>query len=420
MTSSEYFNLLYDNISLFIIILISIFLFYVAAYRQVVSSVFDPIFLNIVVINSICTADVLFLYFCSDIDENNLYIYILSEFGLYIGVLACGIKISAKINFHVSELQITKLNILMYVSFLFLMISSLIIFYERGAPIFLESRGDASSGGDGFGIFMRIHQNALIVFALIFFTIRQSKTTILDSILFALSVFFGLLSGYKAFFLMYFYAYFLTQGRLRNLAPSKIIAIGIIAFILTLTSFSLVYNNTDFYFLVESFMNRLVASGDVYYLSLGNNAILSLEHTNPIFQLFGGLAASLKLINWADAPENFGLKINQIVNGNSANIGPTFRYNVLFTLIFDYWELIVFFSFLIGAFIGKLASTIEHHSKINLHYLFFSFIYIKSFLLILGPDSAINDIFISILIFLMMTILSYMIESILGKRHFKY
>jgi len=400
----EFLNLVIQNIPLYLVLWILTFSAYRMLFSKIVDSIFDPLYFYIIFTNSICTANLIFLGFLGEINNFYLTNYFVSEFALLLGVL-----IISKKPIHIQtpspESQFShKLHHGMRLATTIIVITNLIIYFERGIPLFMESRAEASTGGSGFGFILRISQTLTILLVIFYysrFLITNGKTLLSEKIYLGTSVIIGILSGFKAFFLIYLFCYCiiikketLHKNKFNFSTLYKLCGSGIIM----LALFAVVMGTSNFAIIISGLIARLLASGDVYYMAYVNDTLNALPKQNFFFQLFGSTLASFHLISWKDAPENYGYVLNYLINHNEVLNGPTFRYNVLWLHLTHNTILTTILSFFVGLIIGLFNKLLNSKRKLDFMFILLCFFYIKSFKFILGPDAAINDIIISILI----------------------
>jgi hypothetical protein len=412
MTTLEFSLLFLENTVLYISLWVAIFFIYRLLFWKTVKSIFDPLYFFIIFTNSICTANVIFLSLLAEIRTYYTVTYLLSECALLSGILLLSRVKPVFDSSHGSPLSVDRLRFGMILTLSIAICASLIIYAERGIPLLLESRNDASGGGTGFGFMARLSQVATALFVL-FYYVKSKITGLPNSIfermmLFA-SIIMGILSGYKAFFLFYLFGHFITVGYNKTHSIKKDLFAIVIGLCLMLSIFAVVNKSIDVQLVMSTLMVRLLASGDVYYMAFVNDTIDQLPRQEFFFQLFGSLLASFRLIGWDQAPLNYGYAINEIVNKNDLLFGPTFRYNVLWLLLTGSAVLTVVFSLVLGMVVGFLNRLLYQRSKLNFTFIFLAFFYYKSFILILGPDHAISDIFLSLLILIFIFLIIFLI-----------
>jgi hypothetical protein len=409
MFTPIFYGLVQENIYFYTSLLFITLVLYRLIFINSIKSVLDPLYFFVIFTNAVCTVDVIFLHYLELINDEYLYIYIVSEIGLVLGILIFSKKnISKKVN---NEILITPHFYLflkngIYISFVVMLIPALVMYFFRGIPILLETRNDASGGGEGFGIFLRINQVANCVFILIYFIRRRIRKSSVENIMFYISIVIGILSGLKTYIFFYFFAYYIISNDYKDITFKNKLKIFLILLISVLSTFAISNRDINFLSIIDAVLMRVSASGDVYYLGLVNDNIYRLDSPTGFFhQMVGSAAASIRLIPWDSSPLNYGLELNRIVNGNDGNMGPTFRYNMLF-LMFTKSKLMIFsMSLVIGGFIGFLRMQANSTMRFSVTFIVLNALYFKSIELIVGPDSAINSLFLFSIILLIICII---------------
>jgi len=367
-----------------------------------VKSFFDPIYFIIIFTNSICTTDVVFLSILGEMKDYYTYTYLFSECALLSGILLLSLPMPKLGPSLVSPQLVQRLRIGMVFTMAIAIISTFVIYAERGIPMFLESRTDASAGGTGFGFVTRLSQVSIAVFVLCYYVKRKVTglpSSSFERLMLLVSILFNLLSGFKTFFFFYLYAYLATrnQSAERSLKRDSYIFVGgtILVFIL----FSVGLDTTELDLVFAGLMSRIVASGDIYYMAFVNDTFNQLPSPQGFFhQLFGSLLASFRLIGWDEAPLNYGFVVNEVINKNDLLFGPTPRYNFIFLLITKSPFLTILLSFAVGLLIGGMNRILYQQKKLNFTFIFFAFFYYQILYIVVGPDAAISTIFLSLLI----------------------
>lgn len=409
MTTLEFSLLALQHMESYLVLWLALFVLYRLVFWKTVQSIADPLYFFVIFTNSICTANVIFLAIYDQIKVYYTLTYLFSEAALIIGILVFARPQPVLAPQTPSAEFIKKLKFGILLTMAIAIGANLMIYANRGIPLLLESRNDANAGG--FGILLRVSQVATALFVL-FYYVKKRITGVPNSkferLLFWISILFGLLSGYKAFFLFYIFVHFFTMGRTPPIPLKKKVIFGVGATILMMGMFSVVLETTEIAQVVPALLTRLLASGDVYYMAYVNDTIDLLPPQGFFYQLFGSLLASFRVVSWDAAPLNYGYAINEVVNKNDLLFGPTFRYNVLWLLLTKSPTLTVILSFAVGAIIGLLNSALLRCKKLDLRFIVILFFYYKSFMFILGPDHAINDIVLSATIFIFIAVMIFL------------
>jgi hypothetical protein len=395
------------SIWVYVSILVGCFVAYTLILSKRVRNIFDPLFFILNFTNSICTANVLFMFYSKNIRLEYFVNYLMTEIAFIGGFLI--FSGGRKLNFLGGTTvryrydKDTAINVLMYLSFALTLIPTLTLYAVSGIPLFLTSRYDSTIGGSGLGLLQRISSSASVMSLIAFFlkyADSAKRKRKVDILLFVISIVLGFLSGYKAFFLTYLNIYYLIHqeqvDKKGSILSAKTIGIGLAGTAIILGLFMIILKTRNLGYAAANLVYRIVASGDVYYMAYGKSALDQFPKVGFWHQLFGSTLASFRIIGWDEAPKNLGMVLNQVVNKSFINAGPTFRYNVLWLYLAGF-SLSVFLSFFTGAFIGlieKISRSFKHRSICYISVLLF---YIKSFQFILGPDQGINESFFTVI-----------------------
>lgn len=401
MTTLEFSLLVLQNTELYLMVWLALLVFYRLLFWKTVKSIFDPLYFSVIFTNSICTANVIFLATLGQIKWYYTLTYIFSESALLLGILLFAIPQPVLPIQTPSRDFVRRLKFGILFTMAIAIGANLMIYVNQGIPLLLESRNDAAAGG--FGFLLRLSQVATALFVLFYYTkkkITGIPNSKVERLLFVTSIVFGFLSGYKAFFLFYIFVHFFTNGRTASISTKKKVIFAAGSIVVMMVLFAVVLDTTELGLVLPALLTRLLASGDVYYMAYYNDTIDLLPPQGFFYQLFGSLLASFHMISWDAAPLNYGYAINEVVNHNDLLFGPTFRYNVLWLLLTKSPVMTVLLSFLVGAIIGLLNHALYRSKKLGLSFIVIVFFYYKSFMFILGPDHAINDIVLSSTIFI--------------------
>lgn len=409
MTTLEFSLLALKHMESYLALWLALFVLYRLLFWKTVKSILDPLYFFVIFTNSICTANVVFLAIYNEIKWYYTLTYLFSEAALLVGILLFARPQPVLLPYMPSPEFVRRLKFGILFTMTIAIAANMMIYINRGIPLLLDSRNDASAGG--FGILLRLSQVATALFVLFYYVkkkITASPNSRMEQMLFAISIVFGLLSGYKAFFLFYIFVYFFTSGHTVSMSFKKKTIFTAGGIIVMLVMFSVVLDTTELGLLVPALLTRLLASGDVYYMAFVNDTIDMLPPQGFFYQLFGSLLASFRVVSWDAAPLNYGYAINEVVNKNDLLFGPTFRYNVLWLLLTKSPILTIMLSFMVGATIGLLNRALYRSKKLGLSFIVIAFFYYKSFMIILGPDHAVNDIVLSATIFIVMAALIFL------------
>ena len=401
MQTLEFSLLVLKNLTLYLPVWIACIIIYRLLFWRTVNSIFDPLYFSVIFTNSICTANVVFLSILGDIRQYYLLSYLFSEAAMLTGILLLSKPQKFLLQPEPRPDFVRRLGVGMVVTIVLVIFANFTVYLERGIPLLMPIRADASGGGTGFGFMTRLSQTAMSLFVLMYYA-KMKMTGVRNSLaersMFIITIVVGFLSGYKAFFIFFFFAYIVFRGFAPRSSFKRDLRIMIIGTILMIFIFGLVQETTDIGLAFAGLMSRLLASGDIYYMVYVDDTLKSLPTQNFFFQLSGQILASFRIIDWSQAPLNYGYVVNEVVNFSDQNLGPTFRYNILWQLLTDSPSLTVCLSFVVGLIIGGLNRILNSFKEPGFRFILIALFYYKSFLLLLGPDQAINDIFLTVAI----------------------
>ena len=406
MSTIEFFKLISEDAPVYLVCLAFMLISYRLFFKWKVTSIYDPLYFYIIFTNAICSANMAFLAYSKRIDNYFLTNYILSELALLLGIFIFlkkpGILASSTPR---SDCRFQfKLKQGMRLAIAVIVLVNLVIYATRGIPLFMDSRSESSNGGSGFGFFTRVSQNATMLLLLFYYSkshLTKGKTSFMEKSYVIASGVLGLLSGYKAFFLNYLFVYFLfNKNTISGKVTAKMAMVVAGGTTIMILLFSIIMGTYNINIILLGFCTRIVASGDVYYMGYVDNSLKHLPPPHFFYQMFGSTLASFRLLEWNEVPRNMGIALNEVVNKYESLDGPTFRYNMLWIYLTGSTFLTTVLSLGTGAIIGFMHRLVNQKQVINLRYIVVCFFYLKSFLLILGPDLAINDISLSIIIIL--------------------
>jgi hypothetical protein len=401
MQTLEFSLLVLEHLALYLPVWLVCAVIYRLLFWRTVNSIFDPLYISVIFINSICTANVIFLSILGNIRQYYTLSYLCSEAALLAGILLLSRPQKVLLQPEPRPEFVRRLGVGMIVTIVLVIFANLIVYVERGIPLLMPIRADASGGGTGFGFMTRLSQTAMSLFVLMYYA-KMKMTGVRNSLaersMFFITVLVGLLSGYKAFFIFFFFAYLVFRGYAPRSSFKRDLQIVSIGTVLMICIFGIVQETSDIGLAFAGLMTRLLASGDIYYMVYVDDTLKSLPTQNFFFQLSGQILASLRIIDWSQAPLNYGYVVNEVVNFSDQNLGPTFRYNVLWQLLTGSPELTVLLSFILGLIIGGLNRILNGFKEPGFRFILLALFYYKSFLLLLGPDQAINDIFLTVVI----------------------
>jgi len=345
-------------------LLISISIYGLIA-KRFVQTFLDPLLINIIFI-SLANTVVLFLFILSQISLENFINFVLAQLLFWIGF-----RLLYKRHIHFSEITIRRdednyfFKTLFVISLLVNIISVLLTYFFAGLPILAESRLDTYTGGSGFGMLSRLVAFTTIVnvYSLFYFwkkTKKKSLNRFLLILFLLFSVVTSILSGSKGAFMIYIFIFFCYKMSsstyiydfkfLSNKLARKLFIVGLAIVLLVIviqSKESLNYQQVGF-----KFVERLVSSGDTYWMAYPNNAYRIIDNSKPFQSLFQDVLGSFRLVPWTSFPKHPGLTLNWYHHPelDGQNTGPTARFEVLSYAYWGWGNLI--FSFSLGLIVS--------------------------------------------------------------------
>src|SRR6266404_4817427 len=99
----DFYITLAEHLEFFLFLVVSIFGFLYLVFRRHILSVFDPLLYYIVLVETFCIADVLFMAHYELIEQRWLVQYMLSEIALFVGILLFRVRIPQPIDRETGE-----------------------------------------------------------------------------------------------------------------------------------------------------------------------------------------------------------------------------------------------------------------------------------------------------------------------------
>lgn len=376
MNNYEFYDVVLNNISLFISLLFFSLLIHYIIFRSLLKSILDPYFLA--VISSVfCLTVVYLLYFTSNISFYLFMSYNLTQFGFILGMFTFKhkININKKKNF-INEKNNNSLVAFYFFSSVYI-ISQCLIYKLKGIPLFMESRLETFSSGGGAGVLGRISDVSSIFSLYAFFlVIKMDKFRIseIPKYLILLLIFITFfLSGSKSSFLIVFSVFwcyilftqikggdYLVYFRLikKNMKWIILFSILISSFIIYLQSNT---NNASDYTLNPflALCLRFVHSGDIFWYAYPDNVYLKIPSNQWIAALLHDTFGLLRIQDWSNLPEAIGITLKDIHHPSDVLQGPNARHNV-FGLIYYGFFGSIFFSYSLGVFLSFVRNKLPY------------------------------------------------------------
>ena len=158
-------------------------------------------------------------------------------------------------------------------------------------------------------------------------------------------ILFGVLSGSRSSFLNIIFAYWgfnkFYYGRSVFLSKYKYLVVIFLA--VSIMTFA-IQSATDFNGAYSKFIDRVISSGDLYWISLPNDVWKEVTIKTPFKDIFSGFLVPLRLISEYDA--GIGLQLFQIITKDYNQIaGPNEFFPVSSLIYFGYFGGLIFVVF---------------------------------------------------------------------------
>ncbi len=380
MNYREFFIFVTDNISSLIFFTIVSVLIYLIVYKKYIQSVFDPMFL-IVIIAGLSASTVFFLYFNNEIKFEYFYKFIITEISFIIGFFIIR-PVNFKTYFNNNDDRSTNLFSDRFVKILFYQTSithiclQILTYILVGIPLLLDSRMATYSGGSGFGIVGRLIEISsgfgmfLLIYRMLYLK-NNSVNKIYNYTYLTLVIIFLLLSGSKTNLLFLIYYMFFVNIFMLKINSSKVKEVlkksiriqRIILYFSIPLIFLIMYiqfvntgGDGNEHSPLIALGQRIISFGDIFYLSFPNDVIKSMDSTNGFLQLFKDPLGMLRITSWEELPIDCGIQVYKYHYNNEMISGPNPRYNYFSILYFNEIGQIIF-CFIIGLITSFIRNT---------------------------------------------------------------
>lgn len=391
MEWNEFSQLLTNNLSLFFLCLFISVIGYFFIFKKFYISIIDPLAFQTFFSMFGCSV-VFFLYLTSSIKPLFLISYLSTQIAFFFGLLY--FKSLSKKDVLSSIKKVFFLNEIFFVYAFFILTSffyvsiQLLSYKLVGIPLLMGKHVDVYSHTGGLGSLGRFIDvlKPVSIYLLIYFLFNKTSSFAFKLykyvFLFFVLLFFAL-SGSKGDFMtiaFYLFIYIILNGNQYNKYFTNIknyerlvIVVGMFFAFGTILLTNEGYSLSSAF---DTFIFRLVASGDTYHFAYVNNNIHHINGEHPFLALFGDFLATIRLIPRTDVPEPMGYTLFKIFYPDIGVAGPNARHNVFG---YVYFGLIgsVLFSFLLGFFISFFRNKMFFVLRKNLiGQIFFAVIYV--------------------------------------------
>ena len=365
---AEFYILLLQNLSLFVgLVLTSIAVLYFI-FRKRFFSIFDPFFYFLILTESFCIADVIFMMIYDLIEYRHFVQYICSELALFCGILLIRPRINSVSNEMALKPNFEVLRVLFYLCLFLFVAFNFYVYATRGIPLFLDNRMSVYQEGTGLGFISRMLDVLLIVIFYYLLEIhRLYGWSWREWSYLALVAFIQLLSGAKSSILtlVFIAALFVFISGAASEGNTRLMLLIKRIFLLALGGFLLVaqvqisdveiggYNLS----LPEQAAMRFVNNGDAFLYAYPSNAVDALDGRGPIFAVLREYVAFFRLASPEQIQMHLGLQLTREFIASDSINQTNAKHNLFGIMNFGSLGGIIF-SLLIGLVVGIVREVI--------------------------------------------------------------
>ena len=160
---AEFYILLLENFPIFVALLLTNGAVLYFLFRKRISSFFDPIFYMIVITESFCITDVMFMALYDIIESRHFVQYMFSELALFAGILIIPRFEDKYANVEPVRSEFELLRVLFWLSLFLFLILNVFIYSVRGIPLLLDNRMAVYQDGGGLGFISRVLDVLLVI-----------------------------------------------------------------------------------------------------------------------------------------------------------------------------------------------------------------------------------------------------------------
>lgn len=358
----EFYILLLEHLPVFVLIFLLTFALTTLLFRKHISSVFDPLFYFLVVTESFCIADVIFMAFYDFIEIRYLIQYLASEIALFAGVLFFSPRSRDRQQFIAAHPNAALLRTLFQLSFFLFVSLNLLVYATRGVPILLENRLEVYQVGGGFGFISRMFDVLLVI--IFYYLLEMQRKNGWHwrewACLFVIAL-IQLLSGAKSsvltlVFIAALYMFYLgannnVYARVTRLL-NRIFFGAVVAFLVVAqVQISDIQVGDRNLTLFDQAALRFVNNGDAFTYAYPKQMVETLDGRGPILAVMREYVAFFRLVPAEDIQMHLGLQISKAFNGNDTMNQTNAKHNLFGYVNFGFFGSIVF-SLMLGLAMG--------------------------------------------------------------------
>lgn len=358
----EFYILLLEHLPVFVLIFFLTFALTTLLFRKYISSVFDPLFYFLVVTESFCIADVIFMAVYDFIETQYLIQYLCSEAGLFVGILLFSPRARERQQAIVAHPNAALLRTLFHISFFLFVSLNLFVYATRGIPVLLDNRLEVYQVGGGIGFISRMFDVLLVIIFYYLLEVQRTKGWRWTEWACLLVVgLIQLLSGAKSsvltlVFIAALYMFYMgtnTDAYARVTRLLNRIFLGAVAAFLVIAQVQIsdIQVGDRNLTLLDQAALRFVNNGDAFTYAYPQQMVETLDGRGPILAVMREYVAFFRLAPAEDIQMHMGLQISKAFNGNDAITQTNAKHNLFGYVNFGFAGSIVF-SLMLGLAIG--------------------------------------------------------------------
>jgi hypothetical protein len=414
----DFFSFLAEHVVWYLICVSVVLIGLCYLLRRHIFSLTDPLFYFLVINESFCIADVLFMWHFRMIDQSITLSYVLTETALFAGVLQFRPRPREEALVPASGAGIPRppLRVLYQISLALFVVLHLLVYTERGIPVLQDSRLSIYQS-TGWGIVDRVFdvQLVIIVYYLVDL-LRFRRWMFAEWMSLLITVTIELLSGAKIavleiFFIAGLASYFMGTHRRffslrsKSFLVSVLVAVAAALAVVTIQSQNSVESGLDLS-PVDGLVLRLVGSGDAFVYAYPENFVTYLDGSHPVKAVLKEYLAFFRLVPDANLPTHIGVQLSQHFTGNGSMFQTNAKHNLFGLVYFGFWGSIVY-SYLTGSLIGLVRCTLM--KRLPRHWIggiFFTLMSLGTISLVNEPDAAHRYVIDTVIIFIPLVVVA--------------
>lgn len=388
MKIGEFFTLIfYDNWIIYSSLLLCLFIVFIPVFRKYTHGILDPFFYNLVFVIMGYTIPFL-LYFTGYCEANHLSYFIVSESLFWLSFIYFS-KFKKKFASYKIYKEENFLPVLYDIALFIFLFTNLYTYMFIGIPLFLESRQELyTEAPAGSGLLGRLSAFALYFILLYSFYMIFDKQKWRYSYIWLLVAIQCFLSGSKGSIIIIIHTYFIYQFFFKKSVPKLPLVYIPLLFLFPL--YVLIYSGASLsdglWDAFLSFMVRLVANGDVYWMAYPYNDIDLIHYEYPLLNFFSGILGPFRIVPYDLLEPSVGLLLQWNIEPTEYGkiAGPNARIAILTYAYFRWGGLIS------CVFLGWLTAFLMYYCRKYftnsfLGILFYGFLYRSLTVVIIDP-----------------------------------